>query len=617
VLAAAGLGVGMLAANVPAAQAATLFCPGGTLEYAPVADVEAYTGSETVHGLSVTQGTTVDDTRDAFSGTYIGFIDDALGKGKDLLLFKLSSPVIDGTSSSGLKATGIWAGMSGSPVYDDQDRLIGAVSYSLSPDNIPIAGVTPAEYMKSIGSSAVSALAKVRVTDSNLKADAAGTRVAGTTLAGRTLTQVPTVKIAGGAGSRENAFTNRTLARTPRTARSAAFLRSGDFVAAAQQTAAVSTPLEAGGSIAVLYTASDLTLGAIGTVTAVCDGKVWAFGHPMDHTGRTTLMMANASTALIVPDSTGLSGSYKQTSQIGAPIGTITEDRQVGVRGTIGTPTTVPIDLEVTNADGPVASYHTDVAVADVTATAVAYLVGQAAIDQLDQYSTGTGEISWNIGYERADGTTGTVTNRQVINSAYDFPDEVMTPPADAVWAITQNEFEEVAITGVTATLKLVSADSLSYKVSGVQVETSPGTWGSLSGARLKPGSTNSVRAQYTLRKNDKPHDTVYGAPIPFTLKTTAKTSGYFKVAAANTYNEACDVDSRGEIVCTDWNFDPSEDWTSFDDVLDTLTTQHPYDSVLGALKYSLKKGSTSTRFGWTGPGVVTGSAKASFSIKK
>ena len=89
-----------------------------------------------------------------------------MGKGKDLLLFQLSSPVIDGTG--GLKPAGIWAGMSGSPVYSSDGALIGAVSYSLNYDNLPVAGVTPAEYMKTIGSTLADAPVTVRVGKQNL-----------------------------------------------------------------------------------------------------------------------------------------------------------------------------------------------------------------------------------------------------------------------------------------------------------------------------------------------------------------------------------------------------------------------------------------------------------------
>lgn len=617
--AAAALGISLTAASVPVAQAAgtASFCTqvGQELDYATVATVEGFAAGTAVHGLSVTSGT----TPDAFTGTYVGFIANALGKGKDLLLFKLSSPVIDGTSPNGLEAAGIWEGMSGSPVYTQDGALIGAVAYSLNSDNLPIAGVTPAEYMKAIGTTAVGTSSKVHVDVSNLRVSPDGVKTAGTSLAGSTFTPVRAVKVAGGAGAEENAFINRTFARTPRTARSATFMRSGGFMAAAAEVpAAVPAALEAGGTIAVLYADQDLIAGAVGTVTAVCGSTVWAFGHPMDYTGNVSLPMSNASTAMIVPDSTGRGGSYKQVSEFGAPVGMITQDRNVGIRGTIAAtdPDSFPIRLDVKDPGGTlVATYQTTLADPELADSAVAALVGTGAQEQLDQYGAGTGQLTWTISFTRADSTPGSLTNSEAVASA-DFPDEVGTQFADDVYSIETNSFEEVAITGITATLELKSADAISYKASGVQVQTGPATWASLSGAKLKSGSTNTVRAVYTVIKNGKPHATGYGDPttLALALKSTAKTGGAFKVAAAATPDESCDVDPSGDIACSDWT-DSSDDYTSFDDLLAGLQGEPSYNVMLGGVKYSLKKGSASAKFTWTAPGVVTGSAKASFKI--
>ncbi len=374
-LAAGVIGVGLLAAATPAqANGTHFFCPDNTQPYVPVAEVEAFSAGETVTGLSVTHGT----TPDAFTGTYIGYIDDGIGLGKDMLLFKLSSDVIDGTG--GLKAAGIWAGMSGSPVYKD-GRLIGAVSYSLNYDNLPIAGVTPAEYMKSIGTTAVSTAAKVKVTRSNLKVSAAGVKAAGTDLVGASLSQVKTVNVAGGAGEKLNAFANRTFARTAKTAK-ADTMRSGQLLPAAAVSSDLTAPLVAGGTVAALYGSGDLVAGGVGTVTAVCGDTVWAFGHPMDYIGTTSLYLANASTALIVPDGTGSVGSYKQVSKFGAPVGMITQDRLVGIRGTVGATKGYGIDVTVQNPAGTqVGAYHGDLAYQGLSGAAIAYLIGQAAIE--------------------------------------------------------------------------------------------------------------------------------------------------------------------------------------------------------------------------------------------
>lgn len=608
--AATALGVGLSLTGTPPAQAAgSSFCSDGTQPYASVADVEAFAAGTAVTGLSVTSGT----TPSPFTGTYIGYIADALGKNKDLLLFRLHSDVIDGTGSDALKPAGIWAGMSGSPVYTTDGRLIGAIAYSLNADNLPVAGVTPAEYMRSIGTTALGTAARVKVTSSNLNVSAEGAKVAGTSLTGASLSQVKTVNVAGPAGARANAFTNRVLARTPKSAKASSFLRSRSFLPAAAERS-ISAPLVAGGSIAALYTSGDLTLGAIGTVTAVCGDSVYAFGHPMNFLGRTSLGMANASTALIVPDATGSLGSYKQVSVIGTPIGMVTQDRSVGIRGTIGAVTSYGIDVEVRDASGtPVGSYHADVAFPDAGPSSVADLAGQAAYEQLDADWGGTGKVDWTIGFTRADGTAQSLSNTQAVADPEWFPEVAGDYPAEDLYAISSNPFEDVTITHVAVTITLLSADSLTYEPSGVQLKRSSGEWSSLDGVTLKAGRTYSVRPEYTLVKNGKPTATTStGEPISVKLSKKARKAGWFSVSPASDGANLCDPDTD---VCDDISDEGG--YFSFDDLLSSLQDAQSASGVVGELHYRLTRGSSDRSYSWDGPGVVTGATEADFSIRK
>src|SRR3954471_18657147 len=85
-----------------------------------------------VTGLTGSKGT----QPDGFTGQVIGVLKDGIMPGLDMIMVRLSSPEID--------RVGIWAGMSGSPVYAADGRLIGAVSYGLAFGPSPVAGVTPA-----------------------------------------------------------------------------------------------------------------------------------------------------------------------------------------------------------------------------------------------------------------------------------------------------------------------------------------------------------------------------------------------------------------------------------------------------------------------------------------
>src|SRR3954452_22349458 len=93
---------------------------------------------QAVTGLTVSKGTEPDD----FTGQVIGVLKDGIMPGLDMIMVRLTSPEID--------RVGIWAGMSGSPVYAEDGRLIGAVSYGLALGSSPVAGVTPAADMQDL-----------------------------------------------------------------------------------------------------------------------------------------------------------------------------------------------------------------------------------------------------------------------------------------------------------------------------------------------------------------------------------------------------------------------------------------------------------------------------------
>src|SRR3954469_5169541 len=96
----AGLCLTGTAGLVPASQAA----PGSCDPAFPVAHL---IDGQTVSGLTVTHGT----GPTGFSGSIIGVLHDGIEPGVDMVMAKLSSTEI--------QDNGIWAGMSGSPVYDE------------------------------------------------------------------------------------------------------------------------------------------------------------------------------------------------------------------------------------------------------------------------------------------------------------------------------------------------------------------------------------------------------------------------------------------------------------------------------------------------------------------
>ena len=71
-----------------------------------------------------------------------------------------------------------------------------------------------------------------------------------------------------------------------------------------------------------------------------------------------------------------------------------------------------------------------------------------------------------------------------------------------------------------------------------------------------------------------------------------------------------------GDIVCEEFEGTSTDGVESFDDLVAVLDDVQPDSAVEGVLHYRLKKGSTTRVFDWTGPGAVSGSAEAMFTIR-
>src|SRR4051794_22469835 len=122
---------GVLVAGAPAAPAASC------LNTMPVSQV---TTGMTTHGLTVSHG----KVPEPFTATVLGVLKDGVAPGVDMIIVEADSAALD-------KAGGIWAGMSGSPVYADSDnRLLGAVAYGLSFGPSKIGGLAAAEDMDKV-----------------------------------------------------------------------------------------------------------------------------------------------------------------------------------------------------------------------------------------------------------------------------------------------------------------------------------------------------------------------------------------------------------------------------------------------------------------------------------
>ncbi len=596
-----------VAPSAQAAPSAASFCSDGSQPMVTQDEVvRTFDESTQVKGLTVVKGTKPIE----FTGHYTGHLENALGKGVDMLLFELTGAGID----SGAHPAGIWAGMSGSPVYTQDGRLIGAVAYGLSPDSIPVAGITPADYMKKVGSARLASPAKVTITKQNLEGASARTA---SKLLGQAPQRLKAVKVVAG-GSGVNASANRTLGRIPAVSTSARSVRAGGFAAVGTPTK-MAEPLVPGGNIAVGYSTGDIFSGGVGTVTAICGSTVWAFGHPMDFMGDTSLSIHNASAALVVADSTGWNGSYKQVGAVGQQIGTITHDGFGAIRGQLGLIRGFPVKTTVKNSSGTVLDTYRGTVVDPWMAGSAALAPVMAAYDTLDNLGIGTARLTWRIDYRLRSGRTGSLTNSQVYASVGELSDSLATDFGNDVAALAYTDLADVTITSVSSVLTLLNTKAVDYRVAGAKVWTGK-KWANLRGRTLKANRTYRVRPVYRQYVNGKPRGATTGAIVKFKLGKLARGRGQVTFAAQNGTsgeNECIEID--GEVVCPEFGEDEGpKSFTALVAKLDALIARN---RVAGQAEWAWKagkaKGTSKRNFRGVAPGVVSGEFKATFRVRR
>lgn len=277
-----------------------------------------------------------------FNAEVIGLMENIAPK-RNLILVRLSGEHVD--------KTGVQQGMSGSPIYVG-DRVIGAVAYSWPFSMEPIAGVTPIEEMLDIqrrgagtpgrsrsapilpGLSPTSALTSpadlVRHFDHYLTTG--GLRME----AMASLHPIPTPLLFSG-------FPASLLGRLDADLAAAGLLAVQ--AGSAGKSGRASDILSPGSAMAVKLVRGDVEISAVGTVTYRDGDRIVGFGHPLLNLGPTAIPLAGAYVHSVLPS---LESSFKIASPAADEIGSISQDRTVGVAGSISSPPRlIPVRVEI------------------------------------------------------------------------------------------------------------------------------------------------------------------------------------------------------------------------------------------------------------------------------
>jgi hypothetical protein len=548
--------LGLAAAAVPAAAFA---------DCETVMPSSAVTAGMTGTGLTVSHGTVAEP----FDVEVLGVLVNGIAPGRDMIVVDTSSPAIDA-------AGGIWAGISGSPVYIG-GQFAGTVSYGLTFGPSSIAGLTPAEDVAALvdlpATAAIRQLDRiprsVRLPAGLARVVAKHEGISAQAAAGFTQLQLP-LSVSG------VGMTGLNRLATDLQKKGMRFVPYAGGSASHTQMAADPLDVEAGDNFAATISYGDVTIAAIGTTSYVCNGMAVAFGHPATFGGKVKLGANEAEAITIAPETLG--APYK-VANVGNVLGSLDQDRLAGIRGILGfSPSVSPIRTETNVPElGRSRNGETDFVTPDWAGTAAFYHLWSNYDSTFDSAGEGTSSVWWSIKGTRADGSPWELKRGNRFVST-EISIETAFEVGFQVEELQFNPWEEVEITSVDVETKFESERRF-YRFAGVKVSKNGGPYRAVNQVSARPGTR--LKARVTLRPHGGGPDKV--VELPFRLPRDEAPFGYLYIRGAS---EFFFFDEEGE----------GEDTGSFDDLLNSLQTQERNDVLSGSLVLSGGEGGSGER---------------------
>ena len=272
------------------------------------------------------------------------------------------SAIIARLTGANAEKTGVFAGMSGSPVYID-GRLVGAIAFSFPFSKEPIAGITPIKQMidlfnrgsenENFKPKEPKAVSFSQLASSEWKPNFPKPAVSSVSLftpvaadsplmplIGQQMTPIATPLVFSG------------IAQESLSMFAPQLVASGLLPVSGVGGAAAITPLTpyddktfpSGSSISVQLVRGDYSLAAAGTVTLRDGNRIYAFGHPFLSLGSSDMPMSECSVVTVVPNT---NNSFKLAVP-GQMVGAISQDRASGIFGMLGkTPKMIPVKVNL------------------------------------------------------------------------------------------------------------------------------------------------------------------------------------------------------------------------------------------------------------------------------
>ena len=286
------------------------------------------------------------------------------------------SAIIARLSGANAEKTGVFAGMSGSPVFID-GKLVGALAFSFPFSKEPICGITPIKQMIDLfengaalpkppmeprpvsiaqlsGADWKPRLPAPAISSANLIAPvSAGSPLL--PLLGQQMTPIATPVVFNG-------ISQETLSLfAPQLIANGLLPVSGAGGSAAISSLAKATDktLTPGTSISVQLIRGDYSIAASGTVTYRDGDRIYAFGHPFLSLGVADMPMTESSVVTVIPN---VNSSFKLAIP-GQMVGAISQDRSSGIYGKLGQePKMIPVKINLRTSRERTETYSYEIA---------------------------------------------------------------------------------------------------------------------------------------------------------------------------------------------------------------------------------------------------------------
>ena len=285
------------------------------------------------------------------------------------------SAIIARLSGGNIEKTGVFAGMSGSPVYID-GKIVGAVAFSFPFGKEPIAGITPIKQMidlfdrgpETMRPKEPRVVSFAQLAGTDWKADLPKPAVSSVSLLapvsagsplmpllGQQMTPIATPLVFSGISQEALSIFAPQL------------VGSGLLPVSGTGGSAAITPLAEvnentfppGSSISVQLVRGDYSLAAAGTVTMRDGDRIYAFGHPLLSLGASDMPMAESSVVTVISN---MSNSFK-LSVPGRMVGAISQDRASGIFGLLRkAPKMIPVKVNLHTSRDRVETFNYEIA---------------------------------------------------------------------------------------------------------------------------------------------------------------------------------------------------------------------------------------------------------------